>query len=331
MPTTLPTNMKYRDPFIQSGYSDVIQQAVDKFNAGSNGTIVLRSDRKPGDYDYAALFANAGGLVSRQDLTDVSGINSKIMTQAEIASVKINRKIGPVEWARSAFLKAGLSEDAIRVAAGEQAAKDVIADMLNNVLRAGRAALDNNVGTTHTITGDGTLDTAGLVDGLSLMGDQSERVSAWVMHSKPFFDITGYQIDPAKNGDTVAGNVVYGGMPGSLGRPIIVTDSDSLIVSSGTGTGATTDYYTLGLTPGGLVVEDTEEEFVTLEGPITGLEQLVYRMQGEFGYNLGVKGFTWDVSNGGKNPVDAAVGTGSNWDKVLNDDKSLAGVVIQSR
>lgn len=331
MATSLPTDMKFRDPFIQAGYSDVIQQAVEKFNGGSNGTIVLRSDRKPGDFDYAAIFANAGGLVSRQDQTSTSAATSTKMTQAEIASVKVNRKIGPVEWARSAFLKAGLDEEAIRVAAGEQAAKDVLADMLNNVIRAGRSALDNNPGSTFTVASNGTLNTAGLVSGLALMGDQSDRVSAWVMHSKAFFDITGYQIDPASNGDTVAGNVVYSGIPGTLGRPIIVTDSDALVVTTGTGTAAVTDYYTLGLTAGGLVVEDTEEEYVTLEGPITGLEQLIYRMQGEFAYNLGVKGFTWDVTNGGKNPTDSAVGTGSNWDKVLNDDKSLAGVVIQSR
>ena len=331
MATSLPTNMKFQDPFIQSGYSDVIQQAVEKFNSGSNGTIILRSDRKPGDFDYTAIFANAGGLVSRQDQTSTAAVTATAMSQAEIASVKINRKIGPVEWARSAFLKAGLSEEAIRVAAGEQAAKDVLADMLNNVIRAGRAALDNNPGNTFTVAANGTLDTAALVSGLALMGDQSQRVSAWVMHSKTFFDITGYQIDPSNNGDIVSGNVVYSGMPGTLNRPIIVTDSDSLKVTTGTGTAAVTDYYTLGLTPSGLVVEDTEEEFVTLEGPITGQEQLIYRMQGEFGYNLGVKGFTWDVANGGKNPVDADVGTGTNWDKVLNDDKSLAGVVIQSR
>lgn len=331
MATSLPTDMKFRDPFIQAGYSDVIQQAVEKFNGGSNGTIVLRSDRKPGDFDYEAIFANAGGLVSRQDQTSTSAATATKMTQAEIASVKVNRKIGPVEWARSAFLKAGLSEEAIRVAAGEQAAKDVLGDMLNNVIRAGRSALDNNAGSTFTVGSSGTLTTTALNSGLALMGDQAQRVSAFVMHSKAFFDLVGYQIDPTNNGDLVANAAVYSGMPGTLNRPIIVTDSDALAVTTGTGTAAVTDYYTLGLTAGGLVVEDTEEEYVTLEGPITGLEQLIYRMQGEFAYNLGVKGFTWDVSNGGKNPADAAVGTGSNWDKVLNDDKSLAGVVIQSR
>lgn len=330
MATGLPSDMSFQDPFIQSGYSDVIAQAVEKFNAGSNGTITLRTNRKPGDYDYAAFFKNAGGLVSRQDQTSISAATAKKMTQDDIISVKVNRKIGPVEWTRSAFLKPGLSMDAIRVAAGEQAAKDVLADMLNNAIRAGRAAIDNVADSTFTVGTNGTLTTSGLVSGLALMGDQASRVSAWVMHSKQFFDLVQHQIDPSNNGDIVANTTVVAGSPVTLGRPVIVTDSDALIVNSGTGTSAVTDYYTLGLTAGGLLVEDTEQEYITLD-EVTGLEQIVMRMQGEFAYNLGVKGFQWDVANGGKNPTDAAVGTGTNWDKVYNDVKDLAGVVIQSR
>lgn len=330
MATSLPTDMKFQDPFFYSGYSDVIQQAVDKFNGGSNGTITLTTNRKQGDYDYASFFANAGGLVSRQDQTSTSAATAIKLTQDENVGVKLNRKIGPVEWTRSAFLKAGLSEDAIRVAAGEQAARDVLADMLNNAIRAGRAALDNVAGSTYTIASDGTMTTTGLNSGLALMGDQASRVSAFVMHSKVYFDLVGYQIDPTNNGDIVANSAVVGGMPASLNRPIIVTDSDALVVESGTGTSAVTDYYTLGLTGAALNVEDTEEEFVTLD-LVTGLEQIVIRMQGEFAYNMNVKGFAWDVANGGKNPLDAAVGTGTNWDATYADVKSRAGVVIQSR
>lgn len=331
MATSLPTDMKYRDPFFQTGYSEVMAQAVNKFNAGSNGTIVLRSNRKPGDYDYSAFFKNAGGLVSRQDQTSVSAATATKMEQAEIASVKINRKVGPVQWALSALRKPGLSMDAIRIAAGEQAAKDVQADMLNNVLRAGRAALNAQSANKYTIPTSGTVNTAGLVSGLALFGDAADRIDAWVMHSKVAFDLLQYQIAPSNNGDVLANTVIIAAAPATLNRPIIVTDSDALKVASGTGTSATTDYYTLGLSAGSLVVEDTEEEMMAFEGPLTGYEQLLYRLQGEFAYNLGVKGFTWDVANGGKNPTDAAVGTGTNWDKVYASLKDLAGIVIQSK
>jgi hypothetical protein len=64
---------------------------------------------------------------------------------------------------------------------------------------------------------------------------------------------------------------------------------------------------------------------------VTGLEVLMTRLQGEFAYNLGVKGFKYDTANGGTNPNATAVGTGSNWDKAATYDKALAGVVIKSR
>lgn len=329
MATSLPTDMKYRDPFFQTGYSEVMAQAVDKFNAGSNGTILLRSNRKPGDFDYAAFFQNAGGLVSRQDQTSTDAATAKKLTQAEIASVKLNRKIGPVEWTRSALLKPGLSMDAIRLAAGQQTAKDVQAEMLNNALRAARAALNTQTANKHTVASNGTVNTAALVDALAKFGDAASRIDAWVMHSKVAFDLLQYQISPTNNGDVVANTAVVQASPLTLNRPIIVTDSDSLIVTSA-GSNPTTDYFTLGLTGGSLVIEETEDEYITMQ-EVTGLEQILIRLQGEYAYNLGVKGFTWDVANGGKNPLDAAVGTGSNWDKIYSSPKDLAGVVLQSR
>ncbi|KAF1711067.1 hypothetical protein CSC70_03830 [Pseudoxanthomonas kalamensis DSM 18571] len=330
MATTLPTDTKFRDPFFQSGYSEVIAQAVDKFNAGSNGTIRLTSNRKPGDYDYAAFFKNAGGLVSRQDQTSVAIASGIKLSQDEYAAIKLNRKIGPVEWTRSAFLKPGLSQDAIRVAAGEQVAKDVLADMLNNAIRAGRAALSGNAANKFTVPTNGTMATTSLVSGLALYGDAASRIDAWVMHSKVAFDLLQYQIAPSNNGDVVANTAVVAASPLTLNRPIIVTDSDALAVTTGSGTAAVTDYFTLGLSADALRVEDTEEEHVVIQ-EVTGLEQLLIRMQGEFAYNVGIKGFTWDVSNGGKNPSDSALGTSDYWDKVFTSHKDLAGVVIQSR
>jgi hypothetical protein len=43
-----------------------------------------------------------------------------------------------------------------------------------------------------------------------------------------------------------------------------------------------------------------------------------------------VKGFKWDVSNGGANPADAALATGSNWDVASTSYKDFGGVIIQS-
>lgn len=320
MSTTTRDNMLFRDPFVQSGYVETLTQAINKFNAESGGSIALRTQRKIGDFSYEAFFKNAGGLVSRQDQTSMAAAASTQLTQDQIVSVKLNRKIGPTEWNRAAFLKPGFSMDAFKVVAGEQAAKDVLGDMLNTGLVAGASAI-SNVPELVADLGTGTLDATGLATGLSKFGDQASRVVALVMHSKAYFDLTKSQINPAANGYTISGAVVQGATPASFGRPIIVTDSASLFDG--------THYTTLGLTADGIVVEETEDMYSTIQ-EITGLEQILMRMQGEFAYNLGVKGFAWDVANGGKNPNAAAIAAASNWDRKMTSHKDLAGFAIKS-
>jgi hypothetical protein len=52
------------------------------------------------------------------------------------------------------------------------------------------------------------------------------------------------------------------------------------------------------------------------------------RLQGEYAFNLRVKGFAWDTANGGVNPTDGAVGTDDNWDLIATETKALAGVYL---
>jgi hypothetical protein len=73
------------------------------------------------------------------------------------------------------------------------------------------------------------------------------------------------------------------------------------------------------------VVQESEEETITSQMFIS-LEQLVMRIQGEYAFNVGCKGFKWDVTNGGANPTGAAPGTTTNRDKAMAEHKNLAGV-----
>jgi hypothetical protein len=117
------------------------------------------------------------------------------------------------------------------------------------------------------------------------------------------------------------------GSPLSLNRPIIVSDSSSLIAHLNSPD--VNDYYTLGLVADAAVVENSETEEVVIQD-VTGLETLVVRYQGEYAYNLGLKGFKWDVTNGGSNPIAAALATGTNWDPAYTDVKDRAGVALMT-
>lgn len=286
----------------------------------------MRTNRKIGDFDYSAYFKNTAGIVSRQDQTSISGATSLKLQQGEIANVKLNRKIGPVDWARSAFLKPGLDDNAFRVVAGNQSADAATQEMLSSGLAAAVGALAGQA--SSKVAASAGMATVELVNALAKLGDAASRISVWVMHSAKYYELVKEQAFTTKI-EGIANFNVQTGTPVTLNRPVLVTDDPSLVITTGTGSTAVTKYQTLGLTNSGIVIEDTEGEYVSFQ-EVLGLEQILRRMQGEYAYNLGLKGFTWDVTSGGKNPVASALATASNWDAAYTSEKDRAGVVIVS-
>jgi len=139
------------------------------------------------------------------------------------------------------------------------------------------------------------------------------------MHSKSYYDLVKEQF--AANIDGVSNFNIATATPVTLNRPVFITDSADLVNGS--------IYTSLGLTADSVVLEESEEPYIQNE-IITGQENLIIRTQGEYAYNVKVKGHAWDVANGGVNPDDTALGTGTNWDSVMDNVKDLGGVAIQS-
>jgi len=326
----LASNFKVYQEYLKTRAAETLQQQADVFNAAVNNAIIMRTVEKPGDYEYESFFKDIASLVTRRDNTSTSDAAKLSMLQDEFIRVKLNRKIGPVDQSRDSFRKifARYSELEFSGILGGQIAVAQQLDMLNSTLLAARAALVN-VGTgamMYTVPSNGTATTASLVSTLAKMGDRADRIVAWVMHSKPYYDLVKEQI--AAKIDGVANFNVQTGTPITLNRPVIVTDSASLKVTSGSP--AVDDYYTLGLTANGALCEVTETSDIVIDD-VTGLEVLMTRLQGEFAYNVGIKGFKYDVASGQANPNATALGTGTNWDVVASDLKSVAGVVLKSR
>jgi hypothetical protein len=323
------SNFKIYQDELRGGIVETLTQASNYFNA-VGGAITLSTVSRRGDYGKEAFFKSLSTVVSRRDTTSVSSAADLPLTMDEIISVKLSRKIGPVSQTYDAFAKMAMemTPQEFSILLGGMVGKAMQVEMLNSGLRAARAALVQNSNVLHDMA-TGTLTTAGLVTGLSKFGDAAQNIVAWVMHSKNYFDLMAHQIGTSANGDIVSGVVVQSATPATLNRPVIVTDSDALKVAGGSGSGAYTDYHVLGLTANGIVVENTETERVVLD-EVTGLENLVIRMQGEYAYNLGIKGYKYDTSVGA-NPTDTNVGTSSTWDKAVTSDKDVAGIIIQCR
>lgn len=318
--STKDTFVIYHEQF-HAGFTETLVQETQVFNEASRGAIRLVTMNKLGDYEKSSFFATISGLVTRRDISSLASASDLDLTQAELVSVKLNRMIGPVVKTLDALKKIGSSREEMSFVLGQQWAKAVLIDQVNSAIRALVNALGAQATNVYDYSGTGTMTHAALATGKGKLGDAASRIVCWIMHSKVATDLEVQAItDKITN---VADGVINFGRVGALGLPVLITDSAPLLVS-----GTPDQYVTLGLVPDGAVVTESEERTIALEGPITGKANLFYRLQGEIAYNLGLKGFAWDVANGGANPVDADVATASNWDKVATSYKDLAGVYI---
>lgn len=330
--THLPQGLIFPE-LVHSGMVETLVQNTDAFNGASLNAIRLLTARRMGDYAQESFFKNISGLVSRRlvaNSPDNPAVTPSQLPIDEHISIKLNRRIGPVDQTLDSFRKLGENADleVLSFTLGEQVAKAIQVDQLDAGLRAVAAAIlgqsalkvDADAASPSLITTDD------LVSALANFGDAANRIVIWVMHSKPFYDLVKQQI--GLNIDGISNFNIANASPVTLNRPVLVTDSAAL-----TGVDASspqnTTYFTLGLTAEAVVLEDSEEELIYTD-IITGRENVVARMQGEFAYNVKCRGFKWDVSNGGVNPSNTALATSTNWDKAMTDDKDLAGVVIES-
>lgn len=326
---TLKSDLRYINPFVQTGITETLTQASDGLFAASNGAFRLESAYTPGVFETASFWNNIAGLITRRDPTSLSPIPDTKLVQSDYSHVKINRKIGPVAVTRDAFRKAGLSRNAADLVIGEQAGKAMQVDMVNTAIRSLRAALSDNASSyvDGGAAGPNVVGANGMVDAIARYGDAANAIVTWVMHSTTFFKMVKDQATANIGG--VSGLIMAGASPATLGRPVIITDSPDLVVPNGVEVGVDA-YYTLGLTAGAASMKESEgTEVVTQD--VTGQENLIVRVQGEYAQNIGLKGFSWDTINGGENPTNAALGTGTNWNTSYGDVKDRGGVVIRTR
>jgi len=327
MATAVATNFVIYQEFVKTRIAELLAQNGNAFGAASNNAIRIVTQSRAGDYVQNNFFKNITGLVTRRVNTSTSTVVDLPMTMDEYISVKLSRKIGPVGVTRDAFKKlmGGAFSPALGSAVvAEMAANAMQLDMLDASLLGLSAALKQPPASYYTDPSLGSMTTDTLIAALSKMGDRADRIVCWVMHSSVYYKLVRGQV--AANITGVSNFNVATATPVTLGRPVVVTDSASLQW------GASPDvpqYYTLGLVDSAAVVENTEEQEMVVQD-ITGLDTLVVRWQGEFAYNLGLKGFKWDIANGGANPLPSAMRDGTNWDISFTDMKDRAGVAIST-
>jgi len=311
----------YEEQFY-GGYIEALEQNANVFNGASNNAIVLSTESMKGQFEQEAFFKSISGLVSRRDVTSTAAAADNPLTAGEFVSVKLNRKIGPIANTMDSFRKISRDPRELSFILGEQIGQAVAIDYVNTLVAGTTAAIGGQASLVHDGTA-GTVNHTALIDGMAKLGDASNRIVAFVMHSKQYFDLVKQAV--ADKIVEVAGVTIYTGNVATFNRPVIVTDSPDLITA-----GTPDTYHCLGLVENAVSVVESEEREILAE-PVTGNENLMIRVQGEYAFNLRIRGFAWDITNGGANPADAAVATGANWTLAASDVKSAAGVMVNTQ
>lgn len=319
------------DEEFQGGWFEELDQFSDLWNEASNNTIILRSDPKVGDYEREAFFQElSGGMVEHRNTTSVSALTAAPLVTDEIVGVKVAWRTKNVEMNIDAFKKIGSSSADFSFLAGQMLAKGQSKYFIEQAITAVHAAITNPANDlVYDNTGGGTLTLTheALLRGNDKLGDNMNAIRAYVARSNNFTDLAVQAT--ADDVWDVGGMVINRGTIPTFGRPFIVTDSAALQDTTTTSTADT--YHALGLTEGAVTLEVSEPPTVAFEGPLGGSENIFYRFQAEGAYNLKVKGFKWDVTNGAANPTAATLGTSTNWDLAISYAKHGPGMAVKAQ
>lgn len=298
--------------------AEIYPQEIQKFNAASNGAIVLQSAGFDGDF-FRESFYNA--LHSAQRRVDRYAAQASAaatdLTQSQQSMVKVAGGFGPIRYEPSQMSWLNKpTQEGIEVAA-RMFAEALLADQLNTAVAAGVAAIGNVAALVNDVSASAAITHSALNSTDALFGDMSQRLVARVMTGLQYHILIGENLANAQDlfkSDTVR-------VVDILGKAIVVTDVPALRVA-----GTPNKQKVLTLVAGGIMVSDSGDLITNIETK-NGQTRIETTMQSDYTFGLGIKGFTWDETNGGKSPTDAELATGTNWDKVKTSVKECAGVL----
>lgn len=311
MAPSLPSDMKIYDNLVQTAYIERLMDNLVVFNGASNNAIQLISRLIPGDYEKNAYY-NVGGDAASRDITSSSTLTDTAIGADEAVSVKAAWRYGPYAVTHEAFKRRARSPEEFSTIFGAHLADASMKYMIQAALASLNGAIGANssmIVTGKTVSTDGK---TALTAGMKLLGDKFTNQACFVMHSSVFMDFIDKAISDKIYEE--AGTVVYGGSPGTMGKPVVVTDLCS-------------STYIYGLQPGAVICTESQEPGIVSD-LITDKENIGLRYRAEGAFNVEVMGYSWDTATGGANPNNTALALAANWDKHATSNKSTAGFII---
>ena len=318
------SQMQVFNKYVMPATIDTLAQLVEKFNAASGGAIRLTTEGFEGDFLQESFYAAIHSAQRRVDrYANQAAATATDLTQLKHSTVKVAGGFGPVRFEPSqmTWLNKPTAEG-IEVAS-RNFAEALMRDQLNTSIAALVAAIANQgADATVDVSATKKIDYVAVNDSHAKFGDHSPLLVAQVMDGVSYHGFIGQNLT---NGETLfqAGNVRVVDI---LGRAVVVTDAPSLYSAAVVDPATPAKRRVLSLVANAATVHDSRDIISNIETS-NGQTRIETTLQIDYTFGLGLKGYTWDESSGGKSPTDAELATGANWDKVASNVKHTAGVL----
>lgn len=312
------SNMQVYNEDIVGTTIELLAQKTDVFNAASGGTIILSTARFRGDFSRESFFNQIASARRRVDrYATIADQAATALTQGAHVGVKVAGGFGPVLFEPAQLT--WLSEDpaaAIR-AISEGFSDALLQDQLNTAVAAAVAAVGGQAALVNDVSASAGLTLNVLNNSHAKFGDMSQMLRADIMTGAAWHKL----VDKALTNSSQlfsSGNVQVVDI---LGKRYVISDIPALYVA-----GTPNKSKVLSVVANGIIVDNTSDIIANLETS-NGKTRIETTWQADYTFGLKLKGYSWDVTNGGKSPTDAELATATNWDKAVAEDKHTLGTL----
>ena len=317
-------NPVYNEEF-QTRLLENLVQKIDVINASSNGTIIMSNEDFVGNFMKEAFFGRIANLIERRDITADTVAGDKRMNKKENVEVVIDYKSKVFETYEN-FKRSGQDIGTMTEVVANQFIEELIKRYLNLGVGAAVSAATNNTAMLDQSLTASTANYQHLLKAQELFNDNYDDVAAYVMNTNAYFDLRRDTLATYKI-DNVAGMQIITGMTETMGKPVIVSNIPALSYDAGSGD---LKNRIVALRPSAVVLTERAGRLTRVD-EVTDLENLGVRWAAEGSVRMGLRGYAWDVANGGQSPTDAAIATGTNWDVIVENENTGISVVEAER
>lgn len=312
------SDMKVYNDDIVGTTIELLGQKTDQFNAASGGAIVLSTASWRGDFSRESFFNQIASAKRRVDrYAAIESQAATALTQGEHVGVKVAGGFGPVLFEPAQMT--WLNEDpasAIR-AISEGFSDALLADQLNTAVGAAVAAVSDQTALVNDVSATVGLSLNVLNNSHAKFGDQSQLLITDIMTGAAYHTLVDKALTNA-NQLFVAGNVMVVDV---LGKRYVISDIPALYEA-----GTPNKTKVLSVVANGIIVDNASDIISNIDTS-NGNTRIQTTWQADYSFGLKLKGYSWDVANGGKSPLDAELFTAVNWDKAVAENKHTLGTL----